>query len=314
MARLIPELDNIRAALSLFQAGSTPEGMRLQVALGWYWVITGSLGEARTWLDAAPLTDERFDADLRASTARMLGLVQITEGDMDGLGATATLLSELAIATADVDHWQGWADSYGAMQLFGDPQKAMAVVSVGLDRLRITGEPWEVAFVTTIMGELERSVENITAAEEHYRAALAIFETDGDRYATSAGYLNLGECAVQKGDFDAGGRYLRKALAGAREMHSEWMTAYCTVILGCAASGSGQVRNGAILIAAATHWLTRHGWQLQPIEQQIADRAMSDIASAIDATTHAELTELGVQMGLDGALEHVGVRADPAEA
>jgi hypothetical protein len=101
MDELERERDNLRAALRRsIQPGGDPElGLRLAIALTYFWRVRGYLSEGQSWLEAALAAgNERIDPTLRARALYCVGYLRYTRSDF--LGALEPLRAANAACAA----------------------------------------------------------------------------------------------------------------------------------------------------------------------------------------------------------------------
>jgi non-specific serine/threonine protein kinase len=231
LARLERDHDNLRAALE-WSSASPPgaaDGLRLAVALGWFWYLRGYRSEGYT---------------------RTVALLDLTAADEPAPGAAATAAAVLRAralgVAAHLAHWTGatrdavrLAEAGEALaRTTADPLTLawallfLAVVQEGLvDRDRLAawwtealqlfeaaGEPWGAALALSWRGQLAYERGETDPAERDVQDSLARFRILGDRWGIALVLARAAAVAELQGDLDVAERYWREQQTLAREL------------------------------------------------------------------------------------------------
>jgi len=301
--RLNLEIDNLRAALGTLQEHGPAEMLRMLVALGYYWLLRGQLSETLGWYDLSPVGDESQDPDARAALVMMSTLIQLFGGDLEGGARKLSELEKVTHRCRDRCRWEAWSSMLTAFTKIFEPDLARALAREAVEKMLLCGGPWDLGAVLTMQGEVERVAGNITAAEPLYRRALELFEQEGDRFWLCVNILNVGECAVQSGDYEAAVPVLVSMLPPLREMGNEFLMAYCCLAMGCAAAGLRQWQEACLVLGAGLGWLERRGMSLEPVEYMMVTRARSTLTTAIGENALEELLGAGRHARPEQAIE-----------
>jgi predicted ATPase len=164
MERLDREEANLRAALAWSKSDkvSVQAGLRLVRALGYYWLLRGSVREGRTWSEGML---ERTDGTDR-SAARGIALV--------GAG------------------WLAWAE--------GDYQAASLQAEEGLSIVRERGEKWMIGNAEWLLGLVRMGQRNSAAARPLLEESRTLSKELGDVWGEAYTLYLLGMAAYFSGD------------------------------------------------------------------------------------------------------------------
>ena len=163
--RLEIEHDNMRAALSRLIEQDEPElGVRLAVALRWFWHGQGHYGEGRRWLEEALSMDSRASVAARVKALSAVGWLAMDQDDTDRVLAAAEEGLELSKGTEIED-------------LFG-------------------------ASFSRMLGSVARMRGDYERATQRYEESLVQSRKAGDRMGIAYSLLNLMIVASDQGDHE----------------------------------------------------------------------------------------------------------------
>jgi predicted ATPase len=313
LLRVGAELDNLRAALSLFRAGHGAEMLRIGIAVTWYWILRSLLSEGMSWLAAAPVDDAALDPDLRAAALAEGIIIPLLLGDNETGARMTNLLEDLAAVCNQADRWRGWVGFYRAHIGMDDASAARRHISQSIESMHRAGTKWELSAAYTVQGEVEQAAGAIKTAAELYMRALDLCES-GDWWGLAMNHLNLGECAVQLGDTGRAAASLQAAYSAARELGNEFLVAYCAAIMAAVALIAGRPQDAAVLYGAAHGWLHQRGWSLEPLERRIADETRESALAALGDQAFARLVDAGREMSPAEAMERYVSVPSPTHA
>lgn len=166
---------NLRAALAWYAEQDSMAGLRLTLALNWFWHLQGYIHERHHWIHLfLRLTAQQPHDALRAQA------LQIGAASAMRLGESEEAMQ---FCQASLVLYQQLAD-----------QPGIAKVLMHLGSL---------AFYRNVYGE----------AESYYQQALALYRTLGDQHSEASLYGRLGTVAKDQGDFAKARDYYRTGLA-----------------------------------------------------------------------------------------------------
>ncbi|MBN1836438.1 MAG: tetratricopeptide repeat protein [Spirochaetales bacterium] len=246
LERLDRDTSNLHAGMSWFLARDRiAEGLRLGVALRWFWYRFGHFSYGRKHMELA-LAAAPEATVLRERALHALGWLEFVQGNWsracalyrDGLQLArrledregeCLLLSHLGVAERWVGRWDsGTAHVEQAVRLarrLGDPELlGIALIwAYGTTGGRFGGRA---------------PVAELTEAAELCRRA-------GDLWGVSSALNGLGDLYREVGDWQRAFPPYEEALAGFREIKDRWMTAWTLEGLGRAAQLAGEHRKAA---------------------------------------------------------------------
>ena len=259
--RLDTELVNVRAALKHSQADSAnhEKGLRLAVALTWFWSIRGHYREAHDWLEAALGRRSVPERSLIRGQA-LYAAGRLAYEPADHARAEAEMEESVDIFRASGA--AGKRDLAYALIVLGDmahgrgdfaPKVRLTEESVAL--FREVGDQWGLAFALHQLAPTRDPVVNYqprgaagsppplpnlapaarndhTAERALFEESLALFRELGDRWGQGMDLFDLGLVAAFSGDRVTGRAMLEECLAISREFGHLDGIADCLIHLG----------------------------------------------------------------------------------
>ena len=339
LERLEAEHDNLRAALTWYVEGGRVEGaLRLVGALWWLWFSHGHLAAGCTWVERVLALDD-VPSQERVRALRAGSHLSWWRGDFEGCAEYNDQLAACAEAIGD-DWGRAWAPmGFGAVIMFGDPQRALELFADSKRRFELLRHTWEAGYALQVTGGARWFGGDDQAAGEAYDEAVEIFdalghrsvlastmrgaglmaarcgrpvhgaamcleaqrlsEAIGDR-AGSAQALNFAAAISRdSGDHETALLRYRDALVLAREVGELWATCWALDGLGGIARLIAEPDVAAILLAHSGRLASRAGYYQPPHELRLR---LADLA-ALERELGAERFE---QASADGAFMTVG--------
>lgn len=199
-ARLDDERDNVRAALAWsLEQGATTAGLRLAIANGWYWHISGSAVEGLGWLNrllavVGPLggADEAW---------RAAGILARDVGDYD---------RALDLFAACLQQCESSGDTAGAAKAInnvanvdwdrGEFSRAAGAWRRCLETFTEVADRLGVAIALNNLGVVAREQGNDEQSNELLERCRHCYGELGDREGLAGAVSNLGQLAMERGD------------------------------------------------------------------------------------------------------------------
>ncbi|NVI87764.1 AAA family ATPase, partial [Actinomadura sp. BRA 177] len=212
LRRLTAELDNTSAALRwTISAGDARLGIRFCAALGWYWFLTGRLGDAADGLAEILALPDVPDDQLTAR-ALALGAMTLMDNRPDGARASAWLaraqdicrrldrapvhpVLRLMLETAQM-YTSGWDTS----------------PAPGIENLLDDPDPWVRGLAYFIRGQIAQNFGRTDRIEDDFDRALTAFRESGDRWGLSFTLTSQAEILGRRGDHRAAAGLYEEAL------------------------------------------------------------------------------------------------------
>jgi predicted ATPase/class 3 adenylate cyclase len=324
VARLSPELDNLRAALPWARDQRELElALRAEPTFRELLFELGDDRECGRWLQellalALPegATSEGIAAAIRAGLpatvlARALDEAGMVAYDRGDYGEAERLLQQSLALYRMVSDRAGegavLVDLAIAVSSLGDREQAIPLYEASLTLLRETGDLWRLsgalasfAFCLYLSGELDR-------AEVLLEEALAMARALDNPMRVSFALINLGDVARLRGDFPRSLAFGRESLAVARGVGKSAYVAWALTGIGLALSGLGlserslSLQEGSVrLLAAGMAHLEHIGVLVRPdIDIPDFNRWVSAIKTALGKAAFTAAWDAGRAMSLE---------------
>ncbi|RMI33680.1 BTAD domain-containing putative transcriptional regulator [Nocardia stercoris] len=214
LAKLEAEHDNLAAAMRGALTDGAAEAMRLAVAAGWYWWLSGHKAEGLELLTAAAGAPGEVDDATRAT---VYGLVVhfATSGRSDEF---------------QVEKWIREANRYGRGQRAGHPVLAFVPalermlggpdeVLPAFEAVLADEDPWVRALARLQLGKMRSMLgRDLDAVDHCLEQALTEFRVVGERWGISFALTELADRIAMRGEFDRACDYLDQAVAVVTEI------------------------------------------------------------------------------------------------
>jgi predicted ATPase/class 3 adenylate cyclase/Tfp pilus assembly protein PilF len=216
--RLELEHDNLRAALAYSLPDRDPEpGLRLAVALWWFWLFSGYAIEGVEALTALLARADTQTPNLSRGRALVTLAGLLADSDNETAGAR----SEEALAIGRAEHDDALTVDALSMLSWvryrqGDLDGSLELAHAGLAIARTLGDDYLVARLLNNRGAALNEQGDSAAAQACYEEARTLFRQSGNRIQASWVLSNLGYCRLSDGDFVAARAHLTEALAAPR--------------------------------------------------------------------------------------------------
>ena len=302
MARLMPESDNLRAALAYLLERSREDGVRLAAALGYYWYSRSHYREGSGWVERA-LEAEGDASPARAMLLRYSAIFRVRLGDADGASPRARDSLELARALGDRDTAARALNTLGILATnasrFAEArdcfEEALAIARA-LDDRSLGG-----LFLANL-GDLARVDGDYAAAARYYEESL---EAEGpERFTTGAAVclVNIGAVRFEEGDLEEAASCFREAVSTARKLGNTDIVAMGLDGLAAIAVERGRSELAARLAGAAEAECESLGMPLQNLEAAFRARYIDKLKSALEPEAFERALARGRSMGLEAAV------------
>lgn len=302
--RLEADLGNIRSALHwLCDVDDSETALRLAVALSWFWTMPGRFQEGR----------ELFEALIV----------------MPGAEAAPSLLATAIATLGDLLNWLGddqraWDMNQRALALFHelDDRRSLAMVlrgmaSVAVDQSDLTkaielleqsiahaeatGEEWEIASATNMLGSVAFALGNHAAAIARHEEALNRWRAMGDTgYVTSA-LNNIGFVAVSSGRPDRAEDAFREALEISTATGDRLGIVTAVEGFGLLLAATGDPARAARLLGSSDAQISTFGTSRRPAVQATFDRVVESLRQVLEEGVFTAAWDTGQALSLDDA-------------
>jgi predicted ATPase/DNA-binding XRE family transcriptional regulator len=254
MERLERDHDNLRAALawSLSPEGSSVHGIRLAVALWWFWHLRGHAGEGKRWLERLLACPGAVPEALRAKALYCAGHLEWDQGDY----ALAAAHAEESLALAErLD--DSVSIAFAAIMLAavsehrGVYRRAESLASRALTLFRQAGHGWGLAVASRVLSRSEIYQGHHDQARAHAAEALRESRRLGDRWAIGLSLFVVGLAARHQGNLREAQVLLEQSVATFREIGERQDLARPLQSLGCVVRNLGDAARGESLLREA---------------------------------------------------------------
>jgi non-specific serine/threonine protein kinase len=251
------EHDNLRGALRWALAPGadglrTGLGLRLSIALWWFWEVRGHLTEGRSWLARALAVATGVPPQRRAEALIGSGTLAMRQGDY---ASADTSFAECLDLWRRLGHDDGIArvlTTLGEVALRrGDHARASGLLEESLTLKRALGDQSGIAESLNIAGLVARDRGDFGHAWVLFEESLALMRALDRPWGTIVALSNLGHLALRQGDDARATALLHECLPLSRELGARWSIAYCLEGLAGVAAHRGDGGRAARLWGAA---------------------------------------------------------------
>ncbi|MBO2454223.1 tetratricopeptide repeat protein [Actinomadura barringtoniae] len=240
------EQDNLRAALRTSAvAGQVEPGLRLCIALRWFWLIQGRFAEGRSWFERFFAMPERPSPALRAAACEAYGQLVYEQGELDLAGRYAREGLELSRTLGDA---KGMNVTQVVMAWIalrrGDGDGAERLLTEARERARDGDppDPFNEALALAALASLAVRRGQLRTAGRLHEESLAIFQSMDHFGIAATSLVGLGVVAHGAGDYERAMRYYREAHAIADHLEDFRMQrARCLAGIGAVALDMGDL-------------------------------------------------------------------------
>jgi predicted ATPase len=260
LERLEAEHDNMRAALSWSFDGADPElGLRLAMALWWFWLTRGHVSEGRDWLEAALGRSVGLPTRERAGVLVGAGRLALELGEIShatvliGEGADLFRTLEDRVGLADATDNLGIAVAYS-----GDLDRAKALFAESLSLFREANSGWGVGETLNNLGNVAGILEQEDRARSLHEESLAARRKVGDERGIAMSLANLVEPVMSEKDYGRVKVLIEESLAIFRKLGDKGNIAMCLGVLGESSLHEGDLKEATAMCSEALAML----WEL----------------------------------------------------
>jgi predicted ATPase/DNA-binding NarL/FixJ family response regulator/DNA-binding XRE family transcriptional regulator len=219
------EHDNVRAALRWGTGGQRPEsGLRLAVALWYFWFRRGYWREGFEWLKVGI---ERTEGDTTTRADAMFGAATL-QAQLDSV-MTASYLDEGLRMGERLELPDLVAMMYVSFSLMeADYEKATALFEQAIALLRQVDDRFRLTAALYLYGDRARAQGDLSRAEGLYQECLDIAQADQNHELMVGPLGNLGRLAMCRDDYERAAVLLQQNIAVARTLRNriaiaEWL-------------------------------------------------------------------------------------------
>jgi predicted ATPase/DNA-binding CsgD family transcriptional regulator len=300
------EQNNFRAVLSWSLAGDPEPGLRLISALGICWRIRNYLVEGFNWaqrlLEKGVNVAPEVRANALSSASRLLVCSLGNYAEAERMSREAL---DLARKSGDRNSIAHALYARGAALMETNVGEARLFLDEALALLQSLNDPWRIAQLLNIKGEVARLQGDNEAAEQLYQQALTLYRQVGDPWGANIVLQNLAYIAQRQNDYEREKGLFAESLRTSQELNDRMSVANCLVGLAGIFANQGQRQRAVQLFSAAEALRDSLGVKIPPGDRPDYKANLALIRSGLDENTFETYWNEGQAM----PLEHVVARA-----
>ena len=302
---LSKRVSDIQPAIdSLLESDDLENALDLAGALSAFWQDIGRVDEGRRITEAL-LTSHRDHPPTRALARAHLVLGELAFRQGDQAVARASTTTAGLIAGELRDEWiMGRAELNLARVAFRDDD-APRIFEHARRVLEIAGDNYRLrSGAIHMLAWAEYTAGDLPSATRHFAENVSLYRASGNRMGEASELGNLADLAVEAGDLDSAGGYLRQAFAVRGVAANRYLAPSLIRSVGVLAALQGRHDLGLDLIAASERqyedfgWIADPGDELTPRVRQTAVEALGAEASAIELQGRKRSLEDAVSLAM----------------
>jgi predicted ATPase/DNA-binding CsgD family transcriptional regulator len=252
LSTLETEHDNLRAAMTWsLESGATEEGLRLVIALGYFWYRGGYLSEGSEWYERMLSSN--------AGTKLVHARAILGAGDLAFIQCNyqkALTLGERSLAMGrQLGDKRAIAASLGLIgrtfQWQGERDQAATLLQESLALFRELGDEWDVARILIHLGDIQLRQGNYEQANTFLEASLNLLKKLGDKWSLALALGALGENFRRQGNYQQAESHFQQGLAIYQELNNTVDVLWILQALAISAVEQGQAKRAVHLWGAA---------------------------------------------------------------
>jgi tetratricopeptide (TPR) repeat protein len=250
-------IDNLHAALewAIDEAADDALGLRLAIALWWFWHIRSHLGEGRHWLSRALERGKHAPPALRGRALTGLAVLTWYQGDLD-LASQIIAAGVHALRAPDSDDsWRDLGIALSAASMIAsfrsDPASALSASAECATIAHRLGDTWLQSLNSNAKGRATWLTRDLAAARKEFEAGTALGRAMNDPWLTSLPLGNLGAVLIEMGDPTGARLCLEESLALCEQIGERWLRGMALQLLGQIAQQAGELRKSTALYLEA---------------------------------------------------------------
>lgn len=246
------EHENLRAALAWCRDAGRPDmGARMAVALAWFWMVRGHLGEAEQWLEHT-WTESALSPTLLAGLLQRAVNIALRRGRCAHAAALLVRCFPLMAHVSDPMERAEWLHSRArTAAAAGQPGQALPLLDESLNLMSAAGNrfgqavhDYNEALVLQQTGDWARCTAALERCVSEARAL-------GHQWLLGGALGQLALVAVHQNDWQAATEHGREALRLTSELGDRWNMCHTLALLAWAATAQGAGLSAAKLFGAA---------------------------------------------------------------
>ena len=308
LERLDLEHDNLRAALGWSQASAqaAESGLRLAVALWWFWWVRSYFAEGRHWLELSLERNSGAPAKLRAEALNGAGALANGQADH---AATRNYYEQSLAIRRELGDKRGTAVSLNNLGLLAidqcDYETARALLEEGLSIFRELPEnKHAIAAFLSNLGLVAREQSDFARARTLFEKSLELRRGLGDQHGIAMSLYDLGIAAREQGRYTEARALLEEGLSVQRSLGDKRNATWSLIGLGDVAWSEGEYPTARSLyeesLAMFRQIGEKRGTAFALYRLGHVGRSLGDVAAARSLIEEGRLmfSELGDKAGI----------------
>jgi non-specific serine/threonine protein kinase len=307
IARLRGEHDNLRSALewSAEDPGRAKPGLELAVALNWFWLKQGALGEGRQWLERFLAVDGDVPPGLRAEAHNGRAMTTFFLGDYTAMRASLEESLTLAREAGNLVEVAMSLAMRALLAMESDPAQMAALAREALDAAIASGEPFCRAIPLEVLSYDAMARGDYETACRLTEEALGFMRELGDRWAIGIHMSDLAVFRLLQGHYAEVEQPCREAITLGYEVRNHFLVAYCLAYLAGAEAARQRGDHAARLWGAAHGLLDTIAVPLQAsVQGLVGDRFIEPVKRSLGEEEFHAAFQKGRSMSLPKAVEY----------
>lgn len=315
LRRLDIEYPNLRAALLWAETSHKVEtGMRIAIALGYFWYIRLYMNDGCMYLERALAVYTAHEGNQPLIRAKVLLWLSEMERLRNNIPAAWGYADETRNMLKGLNDRAGLAEVLRVMSGIALAERhypeARQLLEESLGLLKTMNNPHSQAWVLNGLGEVARAQNDFGLAESLYGKALDLFRIAGDEFRISTVLQNLGFVALQQGKYGLAQDWLRESLRISRKLEDPGNTEGCLIGLAGLIGIKGDFACAVRVLSAVDTAVMVYGGQLDSPDQMVFVRTMEELKMRLDSAAFAAARAEGRQLTIEQAVElaYAGLR------
>jgi predicted ATPase/DNA-binding SARP family transcriptional activator len=315
VARLYPELDNIRSALSWTHEHDPALHVRLAGMLWWFWFSTQHWTEGGRWIEGA-LALEAAASPTRERAALLFAAGALSALQARGAAARAALQEAAEIAASCGDHrLEAYALNYLGMTFAGEGSlEALAPCRRAEAWFRENNDLYGLRLAALLQGSMALGAGNVAEAERLNLEGVRVARLFGQPRELAVALQNLAGVYITQGRLDEAEALVHEALAESRRDPSYYFMATGISYLGEIQGRRGLPVEAARLLGCAEATRDTIGARAFPIDRVRQGALLPELRRAAGTAAFDESWQEGRLLDPLALLGEVAARAAEAAA
>lgn len=304
---LIPEHDNLRAAITFCEANPSyaEAGLKMTGNLHWYFLLHNRLSEGRDWIDKLQAKGTTLSSTVRAQAYLTSGFLACWQGDFASahpkLEASLKLFEEIndGAGTAFSLHGLGFAANG-----LGEHAKAGQYFGRCLQKAREIGDKWIISIALHFIAIGTSFQDNYELARSQFEECISLMK---DGYGTAQGIafseFHIGRIARIHGDFASAWKHHATGLELFVRMGDKRGIGYSLFGFACLAHAQEEPQRAARLFGAADALREELGALLETVLQIEYGQTYSVVREMLGEEDFASIWAEGYELHLEQAIQ-----------